>query len=121
MRDEFEIVRIHIPGDWRDIWLYKDYMLLWSRSGLLHIIPVQQIIRYIEMEVDITTAVILQHLLFRNDWKASEQFRRMLAIPSLRNVFSRSIRECSENIVVVPDSIGEISAAQSVPGVLLDA
>jgi hypothetical protein len=120
-QDKFGIVRIHIPGDWRDVWLYKEHMLLWSRDGFLHVVPVRQIIRHLEQEVSLTTAVILEHLLFRNDWKASEQFRRMLEIPSLRKLFAQSIRECSKNVVVVPASIGGASATESAPGVLLDA
>jgi hypothetical protein len=115
------IVRIHIPGDWRDAWLYKEHMLLWSRDGVLHVLPVRRIVKYLEKEVSVTTAVILEHLLFRNDWKASEQFKRMLEIPNLRKAFAQSIRECSENVLTVPASIGEVSATEFAPGVLLDA
>ena len=120
-RDRFGIVRIYIPGDWRDVWLYKENMLLWSREGFLHVLPIRRIVKYLEKEFGVTTAAILEHLLFRNDWKVSEQFKRMLQIPSLRKVFVQCIREYSKNILTVPASMGEISPTERTPGVLLDA
>jgi hypothetical protein len=119
IHDKFEVVRIRVDGDWCDGWLYKEHMLLWARDGFLHVLPIKRIIQYLERETGSTTAVVLEYLLFRNDWKASEQFRRILEIPTLKRRFVQSIRSCRD-VITIPEALTEAVSIEATPGILLD-
>jgi hypothetical protein len=61
-------------------------------------------------------------LIFRNDWKMSEQVQRLLSIPGIEERFVASLTRGSGEVVVQLDGIApEPLSADRVPGAILDS
>lgn len=113
--------RIQIAGNWRDAWLYKEHVILWSRVGEIFVVPVKRIMANVRALVSPAAALAIEYLIFRNDWKSSEQFRRMLSVAEIREAFSSGIRDSASRLINLPVDVATKLNAEAFPGVLLDA
>src|SRR5260370_26892597 len=86
-----QVVGVRIPGRWADGWLYKEHLVLWSRVGAMHIVPLKRIATAMRQTSTPSQAVAVEYLVLRNDWKVSEQFRRLLTIDRVREGFLSDI------------------------------
>lgn len=122
MSTELRVMRLDLPGEWSDGWLYKDHLILWSRTGRMYYTPLTVLGRALNRTVSPGLSVAAEYLLFRNDWKASEQFHAMLSVPGVENRLFADFAANSESTII---SLGNFEAfpveSQPVPGVALDA
>lgn len=117
----FRVVRLQLPGSWRDGWLYKDTLLLWSRSGSLYWIPLEVLLELITRQTNKALAILCECLLFRNDWKFGQPFRKLISVegvlPALLRDYSFDQREV---VVQLPSVPVEEARMESAPGLALD-
>jgi hypothetical protein len=115
-------LRIDLPGLWTDGWLYKDHLILWSRSGQIHITPLSKLASAVSKELAYPPLeAVAEYLIFRNDWKASEQFDRLKRIPGIESSFIAEFGRGSEGTVVPIDGVDYVPVpTDQVPGVILD-
>jgi hypothetical protein len=117
----FRVVRVQVPGAWRDGWLYKDHLLLWSRAGSLYWIPLGVLLELINRHANKALGVLCECLLFRNDWKSGEPFRKLV---SVEGVLPALLRDYSydqhEAIVKLPTAPLEEARMEPAPGLALD-
>ena len=103
---EFKVVRVELPGDWRDGWLYREQLLLWSRAGQFYWMPIAGLLDIIAREATPSLSLLSECLLFRNDWKSGQPFRKFLSvegvIPALLRDYKRGQREITIRLSNVP-------------------
>ncbi len=122
MTAELHILRLDLPGPWSDGWLYKEHLILWSRSGRMHVTPLADIAEALRKLDPRPFETLADFLIFRNDWKMSEQVGRLLSIPGIEERFLVGLTEGNREIVVQLDGIiPRPSPADQVPGVILDS
>lgn len=86
MNSILKSIRIRLPGEWVDAWLYKETAVFWSPDGFLYYLPLREIRAAIERIAGRHVAVVADYLVFRNDWKQSKQFSDLLTfVPNLRD------------------------------------
>jgi hypothetical protein len=76
----------------------------------------------VALDLSPESVYLADHLIFRNDWKTSEQFRRLLAVPELTSRLTHAFEgDRSELVVELPDlsRIDEL-AVDRTPGIALD-
>jgi len=78
-------VRVVIPGDWADGWMYKETIILWDRSGHLFEVKQSDLRHHIASVASPHEAVLCDYLLFRNDWKNSPAFESVMRLPQVRH------------------------------------
>lgn len=111
-------LRIRIPGPWCDGWLYKENLVLWSYSGTLHFVPLREIRSRLLPKSDALTQVAADFLIFRNDWKISEQFQEVSRIPEATSALFNF--DGGNRFVELTDVPVEASATIAHDGYLLD-
>lgn len=94
-------LRVSIPGDWRDAWMYKEKLFLWSRSGRIHFCDLTSILETVRKASGPSTAALVEYLILRNDWKSSGSFRRLMELPDVRSAFLQEFREGGGELAVV--------------------
>ena len=121
MNAELKVLRLDLPGEWADGWLYKDHLILWSRTGQMYYSPLPEITKLVRKLVSPRLAVVSDYLIFRSDWKISEQFSRLLVVPGVERDFLADFPENSAEIIVPIDGIMPIPVpSEQIPGVSLD-
>ena len=114
--------RLDLPGEWADGWLYKEHLILWSRTGEMHVSPLAELDKGVRERVSPALGVVADHLIFRNDWKASDQFRRMTSVPGVEQAFLGDFEHASRELIVSVDEVTpDPVRGERIPGVVLDA
>ena len=122
--DEFmlRVIRISLPGQWADGWLYKEHLILWSFTGEMHVLPMVELIRLIREQAPPSFAVAADYAIFRNDWKGSEQFRRLRTMTEFTEALHWGFGGGEAPAGIVVDSCLPVPVpGDPVPGTLLDA
>lgn len=114
-------IQLKIPGQWRDVWLYKNRIYLWDRSGLLRYLDMEVAHKKLAKNYGLNVAFLIQQLIFRNDWKVGEQTRIMLQIPELESAFLRPFRTSGEIVVELPATLFGTSASEAYREPVLDS
>ncbi|MFJ7302386.1 hypothetical protein [Streptomyces sp. NPDC099088] len=81
------VVKLNVPGDWRDAWLYKGTLLLWSRHGKIFSLSLDRIAKEASRSQYPGVAAALRYAILRNDWKVSSAFRELMEVPDIRKAF----------------------------------
>ncbi len=121
MKPRLHVLRIRLPGQWSDGWIYKEHLLLWSRTGQLHVAGLAAIARSVRAQVSPALSVAADYLIFRNDWKVGEQFERLRTIPNFSHLLlrefphNRSARIEIDTFQPIPTDF------ESIPGIVLDS
>jgi len=85
-------------------------------------IPVERILAAIAKETDAPTAAGLEYLLFRNDWKNSDQFRKISSLPGVAQSIRRAVKATDGEVTVDPAGLSlEPLSTEPAPGTLLDS
>ena len=113
-------VKMTIPGEWQEVWLYKDLLLLWDRQGSTYVAAVDSLVDEIRRRYDERVAYLAKLMLFRYDWKSGEQFRFLMEIPSVRAEVIAPFSDQSLQITL-PSSIMKLSGLRSFEGAFLDS
>ncbi|MGY2066747.1 hypothetical protein [Blastococcus sp. SYSU DS0619] len=94
------VIRILVPGDWRDGWIYKDSIYLVDRSNSFFCAPVREALNAISADYGPASTLAAEALVFRSgDWKNSALFERAVALRSTR----LEILDVPD--IVIPDGI----------------
>lgn len=121
MSTMLKVMRLDLPGEWADGWLYKNHLILWSRTGQIYHVPLDILASTLRKKTSPGLSVAAEYLLFRNDWKTSEQFRRILAVPGVERSFLHEFRADAESTVVSLDDFEAFNVgSEPTPGVGLD-
>lgn len=116
------VVSLRIPGEWRDAWLYKQHLIIWQRDNSMLSVNVDRVLDAIRHEYDAATATAIEYILMRNDWKNSEQFRKLLNVPGVERSLRSAIRATKGTVSLTADSLAmEPAGAEPASGVLLDS
>lgn len=118
MNRSLHTVSLRIPGEWRDAWLYREYLYLWDNDGGIIRVPVDTIQRETS-ELGPSRALLIDNLIFRNDWKHAEQFRRWVHLRGARNALLDEHANDVYHEIHVGASALKVNT-DSVPGYLLD-
>lgn len=122
MRANTHVLRLDLPGRWADGWLYKEYLILWSRAGEMHVVPLSELVDEVRKVPSAALRVVAEHLIFRNDWKSAGSFGQMMSVPGVEDNFLADFRGTSGEIIMMLDGIPlEPAGTDHVPGVVLDA
>jgi len=116
------MMRLDLPGLWSDGWLYKEHLILWSRDGHMYILPVDHITRQLRGLERPPHEVLADFLIFRNDWKASEQFERLFSLQGIEESFTANFPKATGEIVIPIDEATPIPiGSDRIPGEILDS
>ena len=122
MKRRLRILRLSLPGQWSDGWLYKEHLIFWSRSGQMHVASLADVARAVRDEISSGLAVAADYAIFRNDWKASEQFKRINSVPGIKDTLFQDFGERDEPVTISVNSFEPVPvASDAIPGFLLDA
>jgi hypothetical protein len=117
----FKVVRLELPGDWRDGWLYREQLLLWSRSGQFYWMPLAGLLDVVTREATPSLSLLSECLLFRNDWKSGQLFRKFLSVEGVTPALLRDYRRGQwETSIRLPNVPVEPVPSEATPGVVLD-
>lgn len=114
-------IQLRIPGQWRDIWLYKNRIYLWDRIGLLRYLDMEAAYKKLAKNYGLNIAFLVQQLIFRNDWKVGEQTRLMLQIPELESAFLRPFRGNDRIVLELPENLFGFSGSEAYREPVLDS
>jgi hypothetical protein len=112
---------LQIPGQWNDGWLYKEHLILWSRSGQMFVTELSELLTKAHAQLSRTLSVAVDYAIFRNDWKSSEQFRRLNGVEDIRHPIFRDFPQSGTPLVIAVDSLDmRPSESDPIPGFILD-
>lgn len=116
------VIRLRIPGQWADGWLYKENIVLWSRTGEMYAVPFKALDVALRDHASPSQAAAASHLILRSDWKVSEQFRMLSAIGDVRRALFRDFPTAEEGLTVNLDQLspGPVDS-EPLPGAILDS
>jgi hypothetical protein len=121
MSTELRVLRLDLPGKWADGWLYKDHLILWSRTGDMFYLPLTDLVKLVRKLASPRLAVVADYLIFRSDWKVGEQFKRLLVIPGVEHDFLADFSADHPSVTIPLDDITpHVVPSDSIPGVSLD-
>lgn len=114
------LIRVSIPGEWADGWLYKDHLFLWTASGELVQSPVERVIEELRREHGAEVGLAAQVSLFRNDWKSNGQMAAFAQSPHIRGAL-REIADSAASMGTLRVSMSAFEPVdvEPVPGFLL--
>lgn len=122
MGAKLHIMRLDLPGLWSDGWLYKEHLILWGRDGLMHVLPLSDITNWLGDLQYPSLEVIADFLIFRNDWKTSEQFGRLFSLRGIEKSFIGNFpKETGDIVIQLDDATPTIVKSEKVPGTILDS
>lgn len=114
-------VHVKIPGQWRDLWLYKNKILAWDRVGGLFYLDVEKdLAKHLSKNYGPGRSLLAQMLIFRNDWKVGEQSRSMLSVPEIEAAFLRQFQDRDQVELEVPSSFFRRNESEAYRGAVLD-
>lgn len=67
-------LRVRVPGQWSDAWLYKGSLLLWTPDGQLGWLKLDHLRNEVNRQGGAAARLLADYLIFRTDWKVGEQF-----------------------------------------------
>ncbi|QFU91585.1 hypothetical protein YIM_32120 [Amycolatopsis sp. YIM 10] len=109
-----------VPGQWRDLWLYKEKMYLWDRTGTIYYAKLDDIVKFTAKHYSLGKSLLLQTLSFRYDWKAGEQSRLMMRLPDMESVFLRPFGEEGSVSIEYPRELLRKGTSEAYDGAVLD-
>ena len=113
-------VELKVPGEYRDLWLYKGRLHLWDRVGVLRFIKFDVAIKHLAHIYGAATANLIQTFIFRNDWKVGEQFNSWMRVPEVSSAILAPFKEKSHLKIELPSSLFIESPSESYSGLVLD-
>lgn len=113
-------VRLRIPGHWSDGWLYKEHLLLWTANGDLFYVPTSEITSWISRKIGRSERAVSEYLIFRNDWKKSQQFQVLQAVPSVINGFLECFQERQQLFINIDELQMRSTNTRTHEGYVLD-
>ncbi len=116
------MVSLRIPGEWRDAWLYREHLVVWQRDNTMLSVSLDSLLRDVARHYDEATATALEYALLRNDWKNSDQFRKLTRIPGIAENLRSALRATADGITLTTGALGfEPAHVEPAAGVLLDS
>src|SRR5271154_108169 len=112
---------LRIPGQWNDGWLYKENIILWSRTGQMYVAELTKLLEELRNQLSPSLSLAVDYAIFRNDWKSNDQFTRMIEVDELRRALFNDFPDSSDPFVVDVGPIDmQISDSDPIPGFMLD-
>lgn len=122
MAAKLHIMRLDLPGLWSDGWLYKEHLILWGRDGHMYVLPLSDVANSLRDLEYPPLEIVADFLLFRNDWKASEQFGRLFTLRGIEKSFTDNFpKETGEIVIQLDDATPAPVGSDQIPGVILDS
>ena len=112
---------LRIPGQWNDGWLYKEHIILWSRTGQMHVAELSTLLEILRNRLSPALSHAIDYAIFRNDWKNNDQFARLIEVSKLRRALFEDLPDSTGPFLVDTGPIDtKISDSDPVPGFMLD-
>jgi hypothetical protein len=122
MAAKLHIMRLDLPGEWSDGWLYKEHLIVWDRDGGIRVLPLGDISTLLRELEQPALEVLADFLILRNDWKTSEQFERLFSLPGIEQNFIGNFPSATGEIVIGLDEASPVPVrSDQVPGTILDS
>jgi hypothetical protein len=122
MTAKLHIMRLDLPGQWSDAWLYKEHLIAWARDGRMHVLPLSDIYSWLRELEQPALEVLADFLIFRNDWKTSEQFGRLFSLRGIEESFIANFPEATGELVIPLEEASPVPVgSDQVPGTILDS
>jgi len=113
-------LRISIPGEYRDLWLYKNRLYIWDRFGAMRFLGLDSAVKHLALNYGSAIASLAQTLIFRNDWKAGEQLRTMLRVQEIEEAFLQPFTTHDIIVIELPAYLFSASESEPYDGSVLD-
>lgn len=113
-------IRLGIPGEWADAWLYKGHVLLWDRSGFMYYIALSEVRSYVNACAGEDIAALSDLLIFRNDWKLREPFPLLMGLSEVAAKIFHRMGTSQLSLPLANLEIGNISSEPAYSDFLLD-
>jgi len=113
-------VELKIPGEYRDLWIYKGALHVWDREGVLRYVSLETALRHILKIYGNAVANLVQALIFRNDWKVGEQFNSWMRVPEVRDAVLGPLMKHDVLVLELPEGIFTRSDSEPYDGLVLD-
>lgn len=113
-------IELRIRGEYRDLWLYKGTLHVWTRDGDLRYVTFDVALKYVSRIYGVSTSNLVQTLIFRNDWKVGEQFASWMKVSTVRTAILAPFRENGILTVELPEGLFTRSDSEAYGGIVLD-
>jgi hypothetical protein len=113
-------VELKVPGEYRDLWLYKGALHVWDREGVLRYVTLDLALRHVQKMHGSAVANLVQTLIFRNDWKVGEQFNSWMRVPAVRSAILGPLMERDLLTLELPEGMFTRSDSEPYDGLVLD-
>jgi hypothetical protein len=121
MTVKLRVVHVRIPGQWNDGWLYKEHLILWSRTGEMYVTELAALLDKLHAQLTPNLAVVADYAIFRNNWKSSDQFKRIIGVDSIRRTFFKDFPQLDTPLTSEIKSLDLVpSRSEAIPGFMLD-
>jgi hypothetical protein len=118
---KLRVFHLQIPGEWNDGWLYKEHLILWSRTGHMFVTELSELLAKGHAQLTPTLSVVMDYAIFRNDWKSSDQFRRLMGVDDVRRSLLRDFPDAESPLPVEIASLNmSPSESEPIPGFIYD-
>ena len=114
-------IRIRVPGQWADGWLYKEHLILWTPGGEMYILPMTKLVQFVRQHASAEFALACDYAIFRTDWKGSEQFRRLSTVAEFTKTLHFGFGAVGPSAMMTVKCEPTPVPGDPVPGSLLDA
>lgn len=114
-------MRIRVPGQWADGWLYREHLLLWSRTNDCYVLPLSEARRSLAATDGLVVAALADYLIFRSDWKLSEQLQVLGQVPGIHGALDAALADNIDAALAV--DLSELMPVydDTPPGLALDS
>lgn len=111
---------LRIPGEWEDVWLYRDAVVTWDIHGNMYRTNVDRIREQIRKQLGHHVATLAEFLILRSGRKAQGELRDMLDIGPVRRAYFDPIYDGDVTIELEAAALFEEVAIPAIPGNITD-
>lgn len=117
---ELRTLKIRIPGQWEDAWMYRGALLLWTTSGELVWIDIEELRGFARAQFGAHLAFLAQHLVLRSERKAEDEFVELSALSEVSAALFRPLQSSDETVLSIENAPIRSTSIEKIPGRVLD-
>lgn len=115
------LLRIRIPGEWEDGWLYRENLILWDVDGLMHAVSVDSMREAVLDAFGHHAGVLSDHLVLRSERKTSAEVSDLLRVEGVGASLFAPLEQQAEGLLFELTDLPWIDVrVEAIPGNVTD-
>jgi hypothetical protein len=118
---DVRVLRIRIPGQWEDGWLYREHLILWDVDGIMHAVSVDSIRGAVLDAFGHHAKVLSDHLVLRSERKTSVEVSDLLRVEGVGGSLFAPLTQQAEGLLFELTGLPWIDVpVEAIPGNVTD-